>query len=159
MAYGYPYQPGGMPNYFNTNYMPPAPQMNMNPPAPTQNAQAQSTPGSNVTWIYVNGMAGAREQIVQPGQTAWMMDNNEPVIFVKSVDTMGSAKLRAFRLDEITERANAPESGQYASANDMNTMNERISRLETAFGGLMNELGGVKKHEPVGADCGQAGGK
>ena len=98
MAYGYPYQPGGMPSYFNTNYMPPAPQ---------QNAQAQNTPGSNVTWIYVNGMAGAREQIVQPGQTAWMMDNNEPVIFVKSVDTMGSAKLRAFRLEEITERANA----------------------------------------------------
>ena len=149
MAYGYPYQPGGMPSYFNTNYMPPAPQ---------QNAQAQNMPGSNVTWIYVNGMAGAREQIVQPGQTAWMMDNNEPVIFVKSVDTMGSAKLRAFRLEEITERANAPESGQYASANDLNTMKERISRLETALSGLMNELGGVK-HESVGADRGQAGGK
>ena len=158
MAYGYPYQPGGMPSYFNTNYMPPAPQMNMNPPAPTQNAQAQSTPGSNMTWIYVNGMKGAREQIVQPGQTAWMMDNNEPVIFVKSVDTMGSAKLRAFRLDEITERANAPESGQYASANDLSAANERIARLEMTLNELMNKLGGVK-HEPVGADCGQAGGK
>lgn len=158
MAYGYPYQPGGMPSYFNTNYMPPAPQMNMNPPAPQQNAQAQSAPGSNVTWIYVNGMAGAREQIVQPGQTAWMMDNNEPVIFVKSVDTMGGANLRAFRLDEITARANAPESGQYASANDLSATNERISRLETTLSGLMNELGGVK-HESVGADRGQAGGK
>lgn len=158
MAYGYPYQPGGMPSYFNTNYMPPAPQMNMNPPAPQQNAQAQSAPGSNVTWIYVNGMAGAREQIVQPGQTAWMMDNNEPVIFVKSVDTMGGASLRAFRLDEITARANAPEGGQYASANDLSAANERIARLETTLNELMNKLGGVK-HEPVGTDCGQAGGK
>ena len=158
MAYGYPYQPGGMPSYFNTNYMPPAPQMNMNPPAPQQNAQAQSAPGSNVTWIYVNGMAGAREQIVQPGQTAWMMDNNDPVIYVKSVDTMGGANLRGFRLQEINARPNAPESGQYASADDMSAANERIARLETALSGLMNEMGGVK-HEPVGADSGQTGGK
>lgn len=154
MAYGYPYQPGGMPNYFNTNYAPPAPQSMQG----MQGMQQTQQPAANVTWIYVNGMAGARDQIVQPGQTAWMMDNNEPVIFVKSVDTMGSAKLRAFRLDEITERANAPESGQYASANDLSAANERIARLEMTLNELMNKLGGVK-HEPVGADCGQAGGK
>ena len=137
MAYGYPYQPGGMPSYFNTNYMPPAPQ-NMQQPQP---------PAANVNWIYVSGMAGAREQIVQPGQTAWMMDNNEPVIFVKSVDQMGGASLKAFRLDEIS-----------AGSNDLGALNERLARLETTLSGLVNELGGVK-HEPVGADCGQAGGK
>ena len=74
MAYGYPYQPGGMPNYFNTNYAPPAPQ-NMQGMHGMQQTQQ---PAANVTWMYANGMAGARDQIVQPGQTAWMMDNNDP---------------------------------------------------------------------------------
>ena len=72
MAYGYPYQMQQpvMPSYFNTNYAPPMPQMQ------------QQTPAANVTWIYVNGWDGARNQIVQPGQTAWMMDNNDPVIYI-----------------------------------------------------------------------------
>ena len=90
MAYGYPYQMQQpvMPSYFNTNYAPPMPQM-------------QQAPAANVTWIYVNGWDGARNQIVQPGQTAWMMDNNDPVIYIKAVDSMGSANLRAFKLTEI----------------------------------------------------------
>ena len=88
MAYGYPYpmQQPVMPSYFNTNYAPTMPQMQ------------QQTPAANVTWIYVNGWDGARNQIVQPGQTAWMMDNNDPVIYIKAVDSMGSANLRAFKL-------------------------------------------------------------
>lgn len=55
MAYGYPYQiqQPVMPSYFNTNYAPPMPQM-----------QQQQTPAANVTWIYVNGWDGARNQIV-----------------------------------------------------------------------------------------------
>ena len=53
--------------------------------------QMQQTSAANVTWIYVNGWDGARNQIVQPGQTAWMMDNNDPVIYIKAVDSMGSA--------------------------------------------------------------------
>ena len=153
MAYGYPYQPGGMPNYFNTNYAPPAPQ-NMQG---MQGMQQTQQPAANVTWIYVNGMSGARDQIVQPGQTAWMMDNNDPVIYVKSVDQMGSASLRGFRLEEISARAGAPETTQYS--NELSAMNERISRLESAYNGLVNDLGGGARHEPVGSDSGQAGGK
>ena len=49
-----PYQM--QPNYFNANYQPP--QM------PNYGAQARH---SNVDWVYVNGLQGAREQIVQPG--------------------------------------------------------------------------------------------
>ena len=40
-------------------------------PAPTQ----------NVDWIRVSGIDGAKNQIVQPGQTVWMMDNNEPYFY------------------------------------------------------------------------------
>ena len=147
MAYGYPYQiqQPVMPSYFNTNYAPPMPQM-----------QQQQTPAANVTWIYVNGWDGARNQIVQPGQTAWMMDNNDPVIYIKAVDSMGSANLRAFKLTEIYQQGASQtptEDGKYAMAADMTMANERIGRLESALNGLMNELGGAKS-ESAGANNG-----
>ena len=147
MAYGYPYQMQQpvMPSYFNTNYVPPVPQ-----------AQPGQTPAANVTWIYVNGWDGARNQIVQPGQTAWMMDNNDPVIYIKAVDSMGSASMRAFKLTEIYQQGASQtpaEDVKYAMAADMTMANERIGRLESALNGLMNELGGAKS-ESAGANNG-----
>lgn len=38
--------------------------------------QQEQNPTSNVNWIQVAGIEGARNQIVQHGHTAWMMDNN-----------------------------------------------------------------------------------
>lgn len=150
MAYGYPYQagmPGGMPSYFNTNYMP---QMQQQMPQ-VQQAQPQQT--TNVTWIYVNGLEGARNQIVQPGQTAWMMDNNDPVIYIKAVDNMGSATLRSFQLSEIGQREAQAGDAKYASAEALAAAQERIGRLEASMGTLLKELGGAKD-ESVGANHG-----
>lgn len=70
----------------------------------TQAAQQQS-PGQNVNWIYVSGVDGAKNQIVQPGQTAWMMDNNQPYFYVKSVDNVGSSTFRIFQFAEVQEIA------------------------------------------------------
>ena len=68
----------------------------------TQTTQQQSS-GQNVNWIYVSGVDGAKNQIVQPGQTAWMMDNNEPYFYVKSVDGVGSSTFRIFQFTEIQD--------------------------------------------------------
>lgn len=70
----------------------------------TQPAQ-QQTPSQNVNWIYVSGVDGAKNQIVQPGQTAWMMDNNQPYFYVKSVDGVGSSTFRIFQFSEVQEVA------------------------------------------------------
>ena len=77
-----------------------------------QRQQYQSqpqAPAQNVNWIQVAGIEGAKNQIVQPGQTAWMMDNNSPVFYVKSVDGMGSATFKAFRFEEISPDCMAPQ--------------------------------------------------
>lgn len=66
-----------------------------NAPAPTQ----------NVDWIRVSGIDGAKNQIVQPGQTVWMMDNNEPYFYVKSADNVGSCTFRIFQFAEVQEVA------------------------------------------------------
>ena len=70
-----------------------------------QNAQPaqQQTPSQNVNWIYVSGIDGAKNQIVQPGQTAWMMDNNDPYFYVKSVDGVGSSTFRIFQFTEVAD--------------------------------------------------------
>lgn len=72
-----------------------------------QNTQAtqQQSPSQNVNWIYVSGVDGAKNQIVQPGQTAWMMDNNDPYFYVKSVDHVGSSTFRIFQFSEIQDVA------------------------------------------------------
>lgn len=68
----------------------------------TQAAQQQSS-GQNVNWIYVSGVEGARNQIVQPDCKVWMMDNNDPYIYVKSVDKFGSPEFHAFYIQEVPE--------------------------------------------------------
>lgn len=96
-----------------------------------QNQQPQ-TPTSNVNWIQVAGIDGARNQIVQPGHTAWMMDNNSPIFYVKSVDGMGSATFKMFQFMEIPE---VPRTAE----NQNNSANDYVTRKE--FDALLKRLG------------------
>lgn len=89
----------------------------------------QIAPMQNVNWIQVSGIEGARNQIVQPGQTEWMMDNNSPMFYVKSVDGMGSATLKAFTFKEIPvssltapRMAPAAPSGDYVTREEFNAL-------------------------------------
>ena len=117
-----PYQM--QPNYFNANYQP---QM--------QNMGTQARQ-SNVDWVYVNGIQGARDQIVQPGCTAWMMDNNEPLIYYKAVDQMGQPTLKAYRLTELEPQGAAPaqpvpqmDLSMFATREDVAAIGAKIDKL------------------------------
>ena len=100
-------------------------QFNPAPPTPQQ---------PNVNWIQVAGIEGARNQIVQPGMTAWMMDNNAPYFFVKSVDGMGPATLKAFRFEEVSlDALTAPQAAQ------VNMDRQYVTRDE--FHALLAKLG------------------
>ena len=72
-------------------------------PQPTPPQAQAPTPTQNVNWIYVTGVEGARNHIVQPGNTAWLMDNNEPYFYVKKVDGVGSCDFKIFRIEEVQE--------------------------------------------------------
>lgn len=99
-----------------------------------QPAQQPQMPQQNVNWIQVSGIDGAKNQIVQPGTTAWMMDNNAPVFYVKSADVMGTATFKAFRFEEISPDAmTAPQQTQ-------NFDNRYVTRAE--FQNLLSRLGG-----------------
>ena len=95
---------------------------------------------SNVNWIQVAGIEGARNQIVQPGHTAWMMDNNNPIFYVKSVDGMGSATFKAFRFTEIQLEAHRMAENQNNSADS-----DYVTRKE--FDALLKRLGELPDEE------------
>lgn len=103
----------------------------------TQPAQ-QQTPSQNVNWIYVSGVDGAKNQIVQPGQTAWMMDNNEPYFYVKSVDGVGSSTFRIFQFaevqDVVPEQPAQPQidMSQYVQRGEFDALKAQLERLTTA---------------------------
>lgn len=104
-----------------------------------QSQQVQA-PTSNVNWIQVAGIEGARNQIVQPGHTAWMMDNNSPVFYVKSVDGMGSATFKVFQFAEISPEALNPVQNRQNMANP-----DYVTRAE--FNALLERLGDTPKKE------------
>ena len=125
-----PYQM--QPNYFNANYQPP--QM------PSYGAQARQ---SNVDWVYVNGLQGARDQIVQPGCTAWMMDNNDPLIYYKAVDQMGQPTLKAYRLTELEQQGTVPaqpapqmDLSMFATREDVAAIGAKVDKLISEIGGM-----------------------
>lgn len=100
-----------------------------------QNQQPQA-PTSNVNWIQVAGIDGARNQIVQPGHTAWMMDNNSPIFYVKSVDGMGSATFKMFQFMEIqpevprtAENQNNSANGDYVTRKEFDALLKRLGEL------------------------------
>lgn len=103
-------------------------------------AQQPQAPTSNVNWIQVAGIEGARNQIVQPGHTAWMMDNNNPIFYVKSVDGMGSATFKAFQFIEIQPEAPRMTENQNNSANT-----DYVTRKE--FDALLKRLGELPDEE------------
>lgn len=100
----------------------------------------QPVPTSNVNWIQVAGIEGARNQIVQPGHTAWMMDNNSPVFYVKSVDGMGSATFKVFQFAEIAPEALNPVQNQHNAPST-----DYVTRAE--FNALLERLGDAPKKE------------
>lgn len=101
-------------------------------------AQSAQTPAQNVDWIRVSGIDGAKNQIVQPGQTVWMMDNNDPYFYVKSADNVGSCTFRIFQFAEVQEIAQEQQSqpqidlSEYVQRGEFEQLKAMIEQLTNA---------------------------
>lgn len=121
---------------FNPYQQPMYPQQAYQPAQPYLPFMQQPTPQrqTNIDWVYVSGMAAAREHIVQPGCTAWMMDNNEPVIYYKSVDMGGQPTFKAYGLTEILPEAQVRQAqnvdmSQYVTRAEVQVIFDKINAL------------------------------
>lgn len=94
-------------SYFPTYYPTYAQQMPLGGSQMPQNA----SPASNSGIIWVQGENAAKSYPVGSGQSALLMDSEESVMYIKSVDSSGMPQpLRVF--DYTERKANAPEDSQ-----------------------------------------------
>lgn len=103
--------------------------------AANMQAQPAPAPAQNVNWIQVSGVEGAKNQIVQQGCTAWMMDNNAPYFYVKSVDNVGSSTFRIFQFAEVADVAKEQEEqpqidlSQYVQRAEFDDLKAKLDQL------------------------------
>lgn len=101
----------------------------------TQNP-AESLAGAS-PWVFVPSEEDARNRIVQPGQTAWFMDNNNPRFYVKACDISGAVTFKRFTFQE--------DAGEPVKAVSLDVdgvrkiVDERLNELLNLKGDMRNE--------------------
>ena len=71
---------------------------------------------------FVSGLVGAQAFIVSPGQTVYLMDSQNKMLYIKAADNQGRYTLQSFAL---TDTNNKP-------AIDIDSFNTRLIKLEEA---------------------------
>lgn len=98
---------------------------------PIQNGNIQN---SNVNWIQVNGYQGAKDIIVQPNQTSWLMNTNSQEFYVKSADNMGVSTLKCYSFKEfdpnLRENNSSDKNIVYVTKSEFDTLKKKIKALE-----------------------------
>lgn len=101
------------------------------PPAQTQQ--------SNVPWIQVPNIEAARNVMVQPNQTAYMMNQNAPEFYVKATDAMGVATLRSFKFQEFDPTQEAAKEVLSSQAGNL-VSREEFTQFAQAVNAQFNAL-------------------
>ena len=114
---------------------------NANSFMPKQQNPAESIAGTS-PWAFVTSEEDARNRIVQPGQTAWFMDNNNPRFYVKACDISGAVTFKRFTFQE--------DAGEPVKAVSLDVDGVR-KIVDERLNELLN-LKGDMKNEPTGFD-------
>ncbi len=126
--------------------------MNMGMGMNSQSQMQQQTASTNVNWVQVRNIEQAKEQIVQPNMTIWMMDSYLPKIYVKSVSNVGKIDFQPYELIPLDENGNRvnnlqevkenemPNNVQYVPIEDFNNLSEVVKQLKekvTMYEGML----------------------
>lgn len=117
-----PYNPVVPTPYQTTNYSQyQMPQM-MTPQQSPQNQQSQST---GIVWV--QGEAAAKSYPVGPGNTLLMLDSEDSVFYIKTVDASGMPMpLRVFEFTERSEIVRSQDAENFITRDEFE---ERIAQL------------------------------
>lgn len=165
MAYEYGYMSGYNPytpkitpgGYIGTPSIPQSPYtgiygansgMPQNVGVPATQLPTQQTQQSNVPWIQVPNIEAARNVMVQPNQTAYMMNQNAPEFYVKNTDAMGVATLRCFHFSEFDPTQEAAKEVLNSQAGNL-VSREEFTQFAQAVNAQFNALQqGVTQNVP-----------
>lgn len=123
----------GYGNYNNYPYLPQYQQQ-----LPSQQPQTTQQQNTGVNWVH--GEADARAFSVPAGSSVWLMDADEQIFYIKSVDYSGMPQvLRCFRFEEI--KGNTPptpakiptEQVEYITRKEFEEAISKLKKEEKAY--------------------------
>lgn len=105
-------------------------------PQPSMPQNTSSRTINSNTYAFVNGIEGAKSFIVPANQTILLMDNEQPVCYMKQSNALGQSILRYFKLSEVSESDIRNINNQqqlnlnYATKDELKGILERLDKLE-----------------------------
>ena len=101
-------------------------------PYSNYNLPRQNQPQTN-TYAFVSGLEGAKNYALPANQSMLLMDNAQPVCYLKQVNALGQTTLKCYKLVEVKEEnlvTPAQPKVEYATKEDIKAINERLQKLE-----------------------------
>ena len=104
-GYGYPYFGNnygyGVPQQQAQQYYQPQQQMQPTYQQVPQQAQQMQPRQKYSALTYVNGLVGAKSHILNPNEKIYLLDSDNPILYIKSADFEGKYSLEAFELNKM----------------------------------------------------------
>jgi len=137
MAFGVPYQPGYMPNYYPMGQqMPSAIPDQLAQLRQAAYPQQQPTAQQTAPIIWVQGEEGAKAYMVAAGNSVLLMDSENSTFYIKSTDASGMPQpLRVFDYSERTASPKQPAQTaqkpkeEYVTRQEFNALTARFDAL------------------------------
>lgn len=108
-------------------------------PAPTSVPMGQPT--SNIPWIQVPNIEAAKNIMIGPNQTAYMMNQNAPEFYVKTADAMGVATIKFYKFEEYNPETEIVNKMSQAQTDNFVTLDQFNSFVSS----VSSELESIKK--------------
>lgn len=82
-------------------------------------------------FIYIQGIEAAKAYPIASGRTVLFLDDQSPYIYRKTTDNLGKTiEFRVFRLEEEVQHSEANVNPNYATKDDLNTLQSSIDELK-----------------------------
>ena len=97
-------------------------------PAPMQRSQR------GPDWLFVPFVKDAAGVAVPPGQTAWIMAQNEPAFAVRAADPTGVATTKFYRFEEFDPAAETAPASNFVTREEFDTVVKQFSAFLKEMG-------------------------
>ena len=137
MAFGnYGYNPYAWSNPYAPQFQP------QTAPIPAQPIAQQ---GGGIRWV--QGEAGAKAYPLAPGESAFLMDSENPRGYLKSMDQTGVPSMKYYAITEIPQEQASPKpeqipAGEYATIDDLSKLRDELKTVRKTLKALQASMEG-----------------
>lgn len=125
-----PYTNYGYPNLMQNQYQ--------NPNQYQNQYQNQTTTQQPNSYVFVNGIEGAKAYQVNPNQTMMLLDSEEPIVYKKTSDQFGKSSIQFFRLVSTTEEE--LRQGKIMPSEDTTALKKEVANLSDKINAIYSAL-------------------